>query len=299
MAAPVPRPIAEPVNQCAPGGVDRNRDMDEHSQQDLSYPVELLCRGEPQLDPELLGKVLSGRLGGVRRRNDAPAGELHFILDRNGMDAPGDPGIVRLVYRAAETPGDRDGLHGALDQSWDVDDAAARLETCQYAVSVTGVTGPGLPDLERRRIISAGLMALLDLVQAELVFWPKSGQLLDPARTRARLSEPGQLANPTYGFVNVRLFTVEEDGTTIMDTLGLGALGLTDLQVRFTALEKARVADLLYSVAAYLLENGDVIDNGHTIPGLEAGARWTCMHDVALVAPERLVLNINPDSALH
>jgi len=44
--------------------------------------------------------------------------------------------------------------------------------------------------------------------------------------------------------------------------------------------------------AAYILEHGDVIEDGHTIAGPGGEEHWHCRHETALVAPERTVLDI-------
>lgn len=80
----------------------------------------------------------------------------------------------------------------------------------------------------------------------------------------------------------------------LMDTLGLAALGLPDLQCHFRSLTPNEVALLLYSLASYVFEHGDVIANGHTVEGIAAGSRWRCRHEVSLVPPEREVIDIDP-----
>jgi hypothetical protein len=152
-----------------------------------------------------------------------------------------------------------------------------------------------LPQRDRRRIIAGGILAVLDLMQPDLIHCPQSQQFVDPEKAAANLGDPEQVANPVYGFTNVRFFNIEEtEGEMIMDIRGLGALGLTDLQMHFRGLKPADVAGLLHGLAVYLLESGDVIDNGHTVQGLTPDDRWLCMHEMALLAPERVVLDIDP-----
>ena len=79
-----------------------------------------------------------------------------------------------------------------------------------------------------------------------------------------------------------------------MDTLGLHALGLPDFQIRFRDLPPGRVASVLYNLAAYVLENSDVIDAGHTVAGVNGDEHWPCRHEDALVEPDRVVLDIDP-----
>ena len=268
--------------------------MNNPTEFDSAYRIVLLFKEEPRIDAEALGKALAARLGPVRRGDDEPDGEYRFHLADPRYAGHGGRANPCLVFKLGEHE-DPAILHEALAQSFDIDNGQARLAECESALSMLAVSGSDLADRTRRVMISAGLMALLERVQAELIYWPLSGQLLDPAKVRSKYSEPEQRSNPSYGFVNVRLFNALDGEMQIMDTLGLEALGLTDLQIQFQGLEKADVADLLYSVAAYLLEKGNVIDNGHTVPGLQPGESWTCLHAMSIIGPDRLVLDIDPD----
>jgi hypothetical protein len=72
-----------------------------------------------------------------------------------------------------------------------------------------------------------------------------------------------------------------------MDTRGLSALGLPDLQTHFRNLDPGRVAGHLYRVARYLFDQGDCIADGETIGGFTDDDKWRCRHEMSLVAPER------------
>jgi hypothetical protein len=54
------------------------------------------------------------------------------------------------------------------------------------------------------------------------------------------------------------------------------------------------MAGVLYNTGWYLFENGDVLEDGHTVQGVEPGSRWRCQHETALVPPQRVVVDINP-----
>lgn len=107
---------------------------------------------------------------------------------------------------------------------------------------------------------------------------------------------PGQLGeHDLAGVVNVRLFRIENDpGVTVMDTIGLHCLGLPDLQCHFRDLDPGAMARVLYDTAAYVFENGDVIEDGHTVAGVGGDEHWRCQHEDALVEPRREVLDIDP-----
>ncbi len=94
---------------------------------------------------------------------------------------------------------------------------------------------------------------------------------------------------------NVRLFRVDDrPGEIVMDTLGLAALGVPDLQCHFKGLEVSRLAGFLRGVGTYVFEKGDVIGDGNTVQGLEPSQRWACRHEMALIAPARVVIDIDP-----
>lgn len=265
-----------------------------------AYPVELLFRPPARIDPPALQAALARRLGHVDLPGDGTpdkdqSGAQIFFLRDFPVELKDATVCAQLAFLQTDKPVAAGDYRDAVQQSWDLDDAAARLASCSHSIAMVNLMSSTLPQLERRQIVAGGLMAACELMQPELIHWPQTRQLTDPGRAATRLGDPEQADNPVYGFTNVRLFNLQgTDGEMVMDTLGLGALGLTDLQMRFRGLEASDVAGLLHALAAYLLDNGDVIDNGHTVQGLSPDDRWTCMHDMALVAPERVVLDIDP-----
>jgi hypothetical protein len=38
-----------------------------------------------------------------------------------------------------------------------------------------------------------------------------------------------------------------------------------------------------------------VIEDGHTVDGLD-GARWRCQHEMALMPPKRVVIDLHPET---
>ena len=64
--------------------------------------------------------------------------------------------------------------------------------------------------------------------------------------------------------------------------------------MHYQGLDPNQVAHLLHSLAMYLLDNGDVIEPGHTIPGTAPDSAWECTFEEALVDPKREVLDLNP-----
>jgi hypothetical protein len=138
------------------------------------------------------------------------------------------------------------------------------------------------------------VQAILALIPCDALYWEMAEQFVDPA-TYQEVWQAGE-PRPLYGAVNVRLFNVANrlPGETIMDSVGLSILGLPDIQCHFVNLDLNQMAGLLYNVAGYLLENGDLIQDNETIPGFAPGSKWHCHHEDSLAQPLRLVLDINP-----
>jgi hypothetical protein len=80
----------------------------------------------------------------------------------------------------------------------------------------------------------------------------------------------------------------------LMDTLGLAALGLPDLQCHYRIMEPGDVGRTLYDLALYIYQQGDVIKNGHTVEGVPPGSKWRAQHEKALVEPDREVIDLDP-----
>jgi hypothetical protein len=93
-------------------------------------------------------------------------------------------------------------------------------------------------------------------------------------------------------FVNVRMYRISDSDEVLMDTLGLSTLLLPDLQVRYCGLDPQEVAQKLYSAAAYLLERGDVLDDGSTVGGLPVGTSWRCKKETSMMLPSRPVVTL-------
>jgi hypothetical protein len=79
-----------------------------------------------------------------------------------------------------------------------------------------------------------------------------------------------------------------------MDTVGMAPFGLPDIQLHFTTLDPSWVAGKLLGMARYVFDQGDIILDANTVPGLTDGERWPCAHEHALMGPEREVLDIDP-----
>lgn len=165
--------------------------------------------------------------------------------------------------------------------------AAAAVESARAAVRLV----EDLPSEERLPAFLARVSAAAGKLPCVAIWWQPAERLVAPRALAAAVHDD----DPLRIAVNVRLFHVEGSGTDerVMDTRGLAELGLPDVQCHFVGLDAAAVAALLDETARYLYNEGDVIDDGDTVPGLD-GEPWGCRREVALVDPARDVIDVTP-----
>jgi hypothetical protein len=163
-------------------------------------------------------------------------------------------------------------------QTWDWNGAEETLARCSHSLLVVELLAHN-PHEERVEAFLPALRTLIEPTRPEVVWLPHC----------TRVARPDDILDDELpAFVNVRLFQLDDD--LVMDTLGLNALGLPDAQCRFGAddHEPVAIATVLYDLAAYILDRGDVIADGDTVGDLP----WVCHDAEALVGPGRRVLEL-------
>ena len=246
--------------------------------------AELWFEDEPEIDRAALLSRVREHLPESELKPDGPVLVAHLRYQHTYADGERGPIITALLEAGA---GRRSLKHEPdTTQTYDWDEADAVLERCGHSLLVTELFGRLHPYENRVDAYRTTLTAAVELLAPAAVWCPNSTRVIEPAVL---------LDDPAAPFVNVRMFRIEgEPGILVMDTLGLHVLGLPDFQCHFRDLEPGRMAAKLYDLAAYVLENGDVIESGHTVSGVGDEEHWRCQREDALVAPDRLVLDIDP-----
>lgn len=178
-------------------------------------------------------------------------------------------------------------------QFWDCPEKDTFMPRCNYSILCSNLMAAGLPRLEQYGIMWRYAQAMLKLFPDCIgIYWPHSQKLL----SRKRMSEPGWNSENLYfldGGLNVRFFNISgTDGEMVFDTMGLVSIGLPDLQVHCKNLEPNDVVMFLRNLAAYLYQEGDIIEDGNTVEGIDGG-KWRCQREASLILPERPVLDIH------
>lgn len=198
--------------------------------------------------------------------------------------APFDPASIDRMQRS---------------QLWDCPDGEALLDSCKYQLLLSDFIASGLDYKLRCRMLTAWLELALRLFPECVAVWiPASGKLLTPQQI---LHNPCQGDDRfVYFGVNVRFFNVEGTHDKVVDTLGLYAVGLPDVQYHFHDLDPDAVVNHAYSVASYIFEHDAPVKPGETIAGLgehgemDARVLWRCRYERSLLQPERDVMDVCP-----
>jgi hypothetical protein len=193
-------------------------------------------------------------------------------------------------------PVDAASLERAGRQTWDWPLAREVVSRCAMSYLVADHHAKRLPWKERWRRLQRVVGALMETCppgRCLALHSPSCQRLVEPEPFLESLRPEGDIL---CGAVNVRLFEVEDHGPDVrlMDTLGLAALGLPDLQCVFRGLDPNDVAALLWDYGYYLFEKGDVIKDGDVVKALRAGEHWTCGRQYSLTEPRRVVLDLYP-----
>jgi hypothetical protein len=261
-----------------------------------SYHVELLCQGRPNLPKRALLEALAKRCPGAAPLDGNPdAGVLHFAHP-NHQASFGSVSIpAQILIAERQMPPEAQEYEPAIRQSWQFPEARDRVKRLSAAVVVIDQMASSLPRQQRLELFQDCVAATLEVVPCEAICWVASQRLVDPQVFLAELAQEGY-PRLFAGAINVRLFNVAgATRTMVMDTLGLAAFGLPDIQCHFQQLDPNAVAPLLYDAGLYLFNNGDVIADGNTVSGVPREAKWRCRHATALVGPERTVLDLRPE----
>jgi hypothetical protein len=253
--------------------------------------VKLLYASPPPLDVAALHAHLQRVLGDVDIAATNSSSTVFVARGRGVVLPDGQRAPVMLGVSTADV-GD---LEPSLGQSWDWDLARDVTSRAPHALAVNDLMTLGLERRPRLEVYDLLLRAVLEAAPPLAMHWLASERIVEP---REYLETTG-IQRLTKGYINVRLFRVENrsPGECVMDTLGLAAFGLADLQCHFAALDPRAVARVLFNTGAYVFERGDVLEDGDTVEGTVPGSRWRCQHETSLVPPERVVVDLHPGAA--
>ncbi|GGN91578.1 DUF4261 domain-containing protein [Saccharibacillus kuerlensis] len=273
------------------------------------YAVELLFREEPELDVSSILNKIHERIRKTaintgpfrepeRVENEALRRKETTGSDRFELAAVFYHGDYTVAFTDAEVPAQTRLFHpreiredlkwdGVLQQSWKWEGGEERLNEYRYAVTLCDWYAAMLPFQRRIEMFHSVLASVIETTGCDAVYWQPSGQLIDAGAFIS--AYPNE---PLYGALNVRVYQMQQQDEVLVDTLGLTAIGVPDVQCRVTELTPDRVIPMIYGASYYLYGNGGEVENGQLLGG--AGLRWRCERQPSVLGPERTVIDLNP-----
>ena len=182
-------------------------------------------------------------------------------------------------------------------QMWDCPESNEIIARCHYDVVAVDMLSAYMDYKDRADMLMDFTEALMELYPTcEAVYFDRSGKMF----TRRAMLEHSipRKDRFIYFAVNVRFFNIEGSGDMLIDSLGMSAVDLPDVQYHFHDLDPDSVVNHAYTVLSYIYENNCPIESGETIDGLQNGkisrdVQWVCQFEEALVQPARTVMDIN------
>lgn len=270
------------------------------------YSVELMYKEQPKLDRDLLYANMERHTGKLDRpESEKQAGlavweanetaekehlhffHLNYMVPYAEGEMPAQTSLMEIESRPAAD------YAAAVQQAWHWHEAEPTVQECKHSLLLVDMMASGLEPKSRLELFTGALRAVLETAPCDAVYFRASDKLVEPRAYLASIEEGESL----YGAMNVRFYNVEGSGSgrheALMDTVGLAALGIPDVQCHFYDLNPDEVAGILMNIGYYLFNQGDVISDGETI-GFTEDMRWRCEHQYALAAPHRVVIDLNP-----
>lgn len=262
------------------------------------YYIHLLFTREPQRpDLETIRKALEKRCGEVDVVSRSS--QLSSFAVKKYPVTYKDDTVPAQVLMTEVREFEQDSIDSfARSQLWDVRDGSGLLETCRYEVVIFDMMAAGLDYKDRCELLMDWMETAVRLFEdCTAVWFEPAGKLLTAEQVQ-NCSVPGESRFVYFG-VNARLFNIQGSDAKVVDTLGLYAVGLPDVQYHFRGLEPGAVVNHAYNVASYLYSMNASINSGETIDGIRGGrmsqdVQWTCRYEEALIQPARQVLDICP-----
>ncbi|MEC0090830.1 DUF4261 domain-containing protein [Paenibacillus macquariensis] len=271
------------------------------------YTVELKYRQQPKLDLQVIYANMeryTGQTEQPEKQEEQAAGlavweayetakeqMLHFFhlnykVQYSDGEIPAQTSLMNTSNRPASD------YETAIQQCWHWEEAAQTISECKYSLRLVDMMASGLEPKSRLQLFTGVLRAVLEAAPCDAIYFRESDKLVEPTAYLAAIEEGSIL----YGAMNIRFYNVEGTGSGrkegLMDSVGLAALGIPDVQCHYYDLDPNEVAEHIANIGYYLFNKGDIIDDGETV-GFTEDMRWRCEHQYSLAAPRRIVLDLD------
>lgn len=276
---------------------DFKQNRDEKAEFKNVFFMKLLFKEKPvRPEPEVIRQALEKKLGEVDIV--CPTGLLSFAVKKYQVEFS-DATVPAQVVMAE--PGELDlSSFDTLTRSqfWEMPDGNELLDSCRYQIMFFDMMSAGLPYKERCDLLMDWMETALSLFpDCAAIYTDASGKLFAADQVRDhRIPRKDRFI---YFCVNVRFFNIQGTSDHVIDTLGMYAVDLPDVQYHFHGLDPNQIVNHAYNAASYIYDNNAPIKSGETIDGLFNGVlsqrvQWRCQYEDALIQPVRTVMDICP-----
>lgn len=254
-----------------------------------SYIVQLLFESTPQIDFDKVLKQLKKTCGNVEASKDRKDALIltfksHEVVAQGARIKP-----MALISMGKSADIDQ----SILEQNLEFPELTAKVQTATKTIIIGDLLANYLPYKTRLSLIHNMVLSLLEQVTPTAILWTASGYLLPPETyTKSKLPD----GDVVYPAIKLRSFNISnaEEGSMIIDTLGLAPFGLPDVQCHFRNLDRPSVAESILAFAHYIFDRGDVVADGNTVRGITDFDKWKCRHEESIANPKRVVIDVNP-----
>lgn len=256
-----------------------------------AYAADILYTETPLITGNELQEALEQRIGAVEAERGGAAGSFLFQFPDLADPSREGGAPVGCSVERGDGPLDEPTIARALAQTRDWKDAGNAARAHEARLVVTDRRAAGLAYKNRLRIFQDVVAAVTSCATPTAILWHASGKFVNPlALTRA--PKPSEKRDALQGAVALRRLPPPDKGAKMtIDTLGLAALGLPDLEVIVRLEDPARVEGFLLSIARYVFDLGDVLPDGRVVKG-PTGDRWILKRTRAANVPSREVLHL-------
>ena len=253
------------------------------------YVIELFFEKKPELDKDSL-------LEALKKYTSNPEIDTFSETERTTL-AAGDiqNPACRIKISMEQIPFDRETLldyASSLRQSWSWRTAKETIQNCTMIIKISDEYSDKIAYNDRVNLLRNILRGIVEKIGCCAVHFPVTQQFAKPENYVYSFCDPSP--DKLYGFINVRFFKIHDSDDMVMDTIGLNAIGLNDVQCSFKRYNPKDISNILFNTAYYLFDNGNAIIDGDTVQGLKRTDKWACKKELSLVAPKRMVLDIAP-----
>lgn len=260
--------------------------------------IKLLFTEKPERpDTAVLKKAVEEKFGDIDEV--AKSGLLSYAVKKYEVQYQDAAVPAQIVMGESEEfdPSSIDAF--TRSQFWDTENGSELLDSCHYQIMLFDFMSAGLPYKERCDLLMDWMETALSLFpDCAAVYTESSGKLF--AADQVQNHRVPRKDRFIYFCMNVRFFSIQGTEDSIVDTLGLYAIDLPDVQYHFRGLDPNQIVNHAYTAAAYIYDHNAPIRNGETIDGLYQGVlsqrvQWPCQYEDALIQPVRCVMDICPN----